>query len=200
MPAYVFEGQVPVVDPSAFVHPTAVLIGDVIVGAGCFIGPGASLRGDFGRIVVEPGANVQDNCIMHCGSNADCIAGQGATIGHGSVLHGCSIGASALVGMNAVVLDGAEIGEESLVAALSLVKSDMRAPPRSLVAGNPAKIVRTLAPDEVVWRADGHGEYQLLTRRSLVNLQPCETLPAPEPGRRRLQGAARAVRLKIRDV
>src|SRR3546814_10638473 len=132
-------------DPTSFVHPSASLIGDVIVGAGCYIGAGASLRGDFGRIVVEADANVQDNCTLHTGSGTDCIVGRGANIGHGAVLHGCRIGENALVGINAVVLDGAEIGAESLVAALSLVKSGEGIAPRSFVAGNPARVIRSEA-------------------------------------------------------
>lgn len=195
MACYSFEGRVPVLDPSSYLHPSAVLIGDVIIGPGCYIGPGASLRGDFGRIVIEGDSSVQDNCTLHTSAGSDCIVGRGATIGHGAILHGCRIGENALVGMNAVVLDDAEIGAESLVGALSLVKSDMVAPQRSLVAGNPAKIVRTLAPEQVVWRNDGEGEYQRLVQRSLQALVPCAPLDAPEPDRQRNAGKARAVRL-----
>ncbi|MBI4921610.1 MAG: transferase hexapeptide repeat family protein [Devosia nanyangense] len=196
MPVYAFEGRVPVVDPSSYLHPTAVLIGDVIVGPGCYIGPSASLRGDFGRIVVVGDASVQDNCTLHTSSGSDCVVGRGATIGHGAVLHGCTVGENALVGMNAVVLDDAQIGAESLVGALSLVKSDMVAPERSLVAGNPARVVRTLTADQVVWRNDGSGEYQRLAQRSLDALVECQPLAAPEPGRRRNEGGAQAVRLR----
>ncbi len=195
MPVYSFEGRVPAVDPTTYLHPTAVLIGDVIIGPGCYIGPSASLRGDFGRVVVVGDASVQDNCTLHSSADTDCIVGRGATIGHGAILHGCSIGENALVGMNAVVLDGAEIGAESLVAALSLVKSDMAAPERSLVAGNPAKIVRSIAPEQVGWRNDGDGEYQRLAQRALAALVECEPLGAPEPDRQRNAGAARPVRI-----
>lgn len=196
MPVYSFEGRVPVVDPTSFLHPTAVLIGDVIIGPGCYIGPSASLRGDFGRIVVVGDASVQDNCTLHTSAGSDCVVGRGATIGHGAVLHGCSIGENALVGMNAVVLDDAEIGPESLVGALSLVKSDMVAPARSLVAGNPARVVRSFAEDQIGWRNDGDGEYQRLARRSLAALVECEPLTAPEPDRLRNAGGARPVRIR----
>ena len=194
MPAYAFEGLVPVLDPASFLHPTAVLIGDVVIGPGCYIGPGASLRGDFGRVVVEGNASVQDNCTLHTSSESDCIVGYGCTVGHGSVLHGCRLGRHVLVGMNSVVLDDAEVGEESLIGALSLVKSDMRASPRSLIAGNPAKVVKAIPEDKVFWRMDDEGEYVRLARRSLADLVECEPLAAMEPGRGRPAGGARAVR------
>ena len=195
MPAYAFEGMVPVVDPGAFLHPTAALIGDVVIGPGCYIGPGASLRGDFGRVLVEGNSSVQDNCTLHTSSQSDCIVGFGSTVGHGAVLHGCTLGRHVLVGMNSVVLDDARIGDESLVAALSLVKSDMDAPPRSLIAGNPAKIVRELREDQVVWRMEEDGEYVRLARRSLASLAECAPLTAVEPARGRVASEARAVRL-----
>ena len=195
MPVYAFEGIVPVVHPTAFLHPTAILIGDVTIGPRCYIGPGASLRGDFGRITVVGDASVQDNCTLHTGAGSDCIVGRGATVGHGAILHGCSVGENALIGMNSVVLDGAVIGEESLVAAMSLVKNDLVASPRSLVAGNPAKVVRQLPQEAIVWRNDGEGEYQRLADRSLAGMVECEPLRAPEPDRRRNAGQARAVRL-----
>jgi len=127
---YAIDGIVPVVDPSAFVHPSAVLIGDVIVGARAYIGPCASLRGDFGRIVVEDGANIQDGCIMHGFPQKDTVAGAETTIGHGAVLHGCIVQRGALVGMNCVVNDNAEVGEEAIVAALAFVKAQARIPAR----------------------------------------------------------------------
>lgn len=195
MPVYAFEGIVPVVHPTAYVHPTAVLIADVIVGPRCYIGPSASLRGDFGRIVIEGDSSVQDSCTLHTSSGSDCIVRRGATIGHGAILHGCTIGENALVGMNAVVLDEAEIGPESLVAALSLVKSDTVTPPRSLVAGNPAKVVRTLDGNAIRWRNDGDGEYQRLADRSLASLIECEPLTEVEPDRPRNTGKTRPVRL-----
>lgn len=195
MPAYALEGLVPVVHPTSYLHLTAVLIGDVVVGPCCYIGPGASLRGDFGRIVIEGDASVQDNCTLHTSASSDCIVRRGATIGHGAILHGCIVGENALIGMNAVVLDNAEIGDESLVAALSLVKSDMRAPPRSLISGNPAAVVKTMAEDAIRWRNDGNGEYQRLVGRSRTGLVACEPLPEPEPNRPRIGGTTRPVRL-----
>ncbi|WP_010138698.1 phenylacetic acid degradation protein PaaY [Oceanicola sp. S124] len=199
MPVYAFEGRVPVVDEATFLHPTAVLIGDVQIGPGCYIGPSASLRGDFGRIIVRGQASVQDNCTMHTGAGSDCIVERGATIGHGAVLHGCLIGDHALVGMNAVVLDEAEIGAECLVAAMSLVRSGMQVGPRRLIAGNPARALRELRPDQIVWKQDGEGEYERLARRSRAGLVECEPLRQAEKNRPRNAGNARAVRLSGKD-
>jgi phenylacetic acid degradation protein len=195
MPCYSYQGLVPVVDPSSYVHPLASLIGDVIVGPGCFIAPGASLRGDFGRIVVEGDSSIQDNCTLHTSSGNDVLIGRGATIGHGAVVHGCTIGENTLIGINAVILDNASIGSENLVGALSLVKSDTVTPARSLVAGNPARVIRELAPEQVTWRNDGHGEYQRLAREALVDLKETTPLSAPEAGRPRVRANAIAVRL-----
>jgi len=195
MPCYAYQGIVPVVDPTSYVHPLASLIGDVIVGPGCFIAPGASLRGDFGRIVVEGDSSLQDNVTVHANSLRDTVIRRGATIAHGAIIHGCEIGENTLVGMNAVVLDDAVIGPENLVAALALVKSDTRTAPRSLVAGNPAKVVRTFEPHQVTWKNDGQGEYQRLAREALTGIVEVEPRPAVEPERRRSDSVAIAVRL-----
>lgn len=197
MPCYAYEGIVPVVDPTSYVHPLASLIGDVIVGPGCFIAPGASLRGDFGRIVVEGGSSIQDSVTVHANQLRDTVIRRGATIAHGCVIHGCEIGENALVGMNAVVLDNAVIGPENLVAALSLVKSDTVTPPRSLVVGNPAKVVKTFEPHQVTWRNDGDGEYQKLARAALTDLVEATPLATASAERqaRRVSSEAVAVRL-----
>jgi len=200
MPCYAYQGIVPVVDPTSYVHPLASLIGDVIVGPGCFIAPGASLRGDFGRIVVEGDSSIQDSVTVHANSNRDTVIRRGATIAHGAIIHGCEIGENSLIGMNAVVLDDAVIGPENLVAALALVKSETQTPPRSLVAGNPAKVVRSFEPHQVTWRNDGQGEYQRLAREALTGIVEATPLPAPEPDRRRLASEAIAVRLSGRTA
>src|SRR5947207_11645541 len=142
---YAIDGLVPVVDPSAFVHPSAVLIGDVIVAARAYIGPCASLRGDFGRIVVEEGANIQDSCMLHGFPGKDTVAGAETTIGHGAILHGCVVRRGALIGMNAVVNDNAEVGDDAVIAALAFVKADVRIPTRALAAGIPARVLRQLS-------------------------------------------------------
>ena len=197
MPCYAYQGIVPVVDPSSYVHPLASLIGDVIVGPGCFIAPGASLRGDFGRIVVEGDSSIQDSVTVHANQLRDTVIKRGATIAHGSIIHGCEIGENALVGMNAVILDNAIIGDENLVAALALVKSDTVTPPRSLVVGNPAKVVKTFEPHQVTWRNNGEGEYQKLARSALTELVEAPPLREATPERlgQRSQSEAVAVRL-----
>ncbi|NVK43719.1 MAG: phenylacetic acid degradation protein PaaY [Oceanospirillaceae bacterium] len=186
MPIYRIDGITPVVDPSAYVHPTAVLIGDVIVGPNCYVGPNASLRGDFGRLVLEAGSNVQDNCVMHGFPDTDTVVEQDGHIGHGAILHGCRVGRNALVGMNAVVMDGAVLGAESIVAANAFVKAGFECPPRTMLVGSPAKVLRTLNQDEVNWKSQGTAEYQLLTRRCLASLEPCEALTEIEPDRPRM--------------
>jgi phenylacetic acid degradation protein len=186
MPCYAIDDVVPVVDPSAFVHPTAVLIGDVIVGPNCYIGPCASLRGDFGRIVIGPGANVQDACVIHGFPKGDTVVEENGHIGHGAVLHSCVVRRAALVGINAVVMDDAEIGEQAVVAACAFVPVGTRVAPRSLVAGIPAKVMRTLSDKEVAWYAEGTRAYHELTGRCLDSLREAQPLPAIEPGRKRL--------------
>lgn len=184
---YAIDGIVPVVDPTAFVHPTAILIGDVIVGPGCYIGPAACLRGDFGRLIIERGANVQDTCVMHGFPGTDTVVEEDGHIGHGAVLHGCRIGRNALVGMNAVIMDNAVVGELSIVAACAFVKAGAEIPPRSLAAGTPAKVIRELSEAEVAWKSDGTRTYQDLARRSLATMVETAPLTAVEPDRRRIE-------------
>ncbi len=187
MPIYAIEDLVPVVDPSSYVHPTAVLIGDVIIGKNCYIGPNAVLRGDFGRIELKNGCNVQDTCVMHSFPDKDCIIEEDGHIGHGAILHGCLIGRNALVGMNAVVMDDAVIGAESLVAATAFVKSGFECPPRSLLAGSPAKIRRELSEQEVAWKSAGTLEYKRLTQRCFTSLREIQPLTAVQSDRPRFQ-------------
>ncbi|GAA3239048.1 transferase hexapeptide repeat family protein [Dactylosporangium siamense] len=189
MPAYAIEDVIPVVHPSAYVHPTAVLIGDVHVGAGCYVGPLASLRGDFGRIVLSEGSNVQDSCVLHTFPGTVLTVGPDGHVGHGAVLHGCRVGEGALIGINAVVLDGAFVGEYAFVGAHSLVKAEFEVPPRTLAAGVPARVVRDLTDVELAWKAHGTGVYQALAVRSR-SLRPVEPLPAPEPDRPALSTSA----------
>jgi phenylacetic acid degradation protein len=181
------DGVTPVVDPSSYVHPSAVLIGDVVVGANCYIGPCASLRGDFGRIVLEDGANVQDSCVMHGFPGTDTLIEVNGHIGHGAILHGCRVRRGALVGMNAVINDNAEIGEQAIVAAMAFVRAQMIVPPRMLAAGTPARIVRALTEQELAWKAEGTASYQDLTRRALATMTETIALERAEPGRRRLE-------------
>ena len=183
---YAIDGVTPVVHPSAYVHPSAVLIGDVIVGPRCYVGPLASLRGDFGRLVLEEGANLQDTCVMHGFPGCDTVVEADGHIGHGAVLHGCRIGRNAMVGMNAVVMDKAVIGEESIVAAMSFVKAGMQVPPRSMVMGTPARVVRELSDDEIKWKTFGTSQYHDLAVRSHQSMRECEALSEVEPDRKRI--------------
>ncbi|MGL5522952.1 MAG: phenylacetic acid degradation protein PaaY [Aeromonas veronii] len=186
MTCYRLDGLTPVIDPTAYVHPSAVLIGDVIIGAHCYVGPLASLRGDFGRIILEEGANLQDTCVMHGFPDSDTVIERNGHIGHGAVLHGCRIGSDALVGMNAVVMDAAHIGARSFVSAAAFVKAGFTCPEQSLVIGAPAIIKRQLSDLEVAWKQAGTREYQKLALRCLTDMQVCEPLAAPESDRPRI--------------
>jgi len=181
---YSIDGIVPVVHPSAFVHESAVLIGDVIVGARAYIGPCACLRGDFGRIVVEEGANIQDTCMLHGFPGKDTVVGSGVTVGHGAVLHGCVILRGALIGMNCVINDNAVVGEDSVIAALAFVRAEAKIPPRSLAAGIPAKVLRELSMDEIKWKRDNTALYEQLAVRSAKTMQRVDALTEIEPGRK----------------
>ena len=165
MTCYAIDGIGPVVDPTAHVHPSAVLIGDVIVGPGCYVGPCASLRGDFGRIVLQAGCNVQDSCVLHSFPNHEMVVEENGHIGHGAVLHGCHVRRDALVGMNAVVMDEAEVGAQAMVAAGAFVPAGRRLPPRTLSVGAPAKVLRELSDGEVERKREATAYYQQLARR-----------------------------------
>jgi len=186
MPAYSIEGVVPVVHPTAYIHPSAVLIGDVWIGPDCYVGPAACLRGDFGRVVLKEGSNIQDTCVMHAFPGMDTIIEKNGHVGHGAVLHGCIVGEDAMVGMNAVVMDEAYIAPRSIVGAGALVKAKFHCEPASLIVGSPAKVLRTLSDKEVDWKKKGTEEYQRLTRRSLESLVECQPLEKGEPDRPRV--------------
>jgi phenylacetic acid degradation protein len=183
MAVYSIDGIIPVVDPRAFVHPQATLIGDVMVAAGCYVGPGASLRGDFGRIVMHAGSNVQDCCVLHSFPSKDTLLEVDAHVGHSAVLHGCIVRRGALIGIGAILMDDVVVEEEAFVAAGSFVRAGFVVPRRSLVAGVPARLVRELRPEELAWKAEGTREYQELAVRSLATLKACQPLAAPEPDR-----------------
>ena len=195
MPCYAIDGLRPVVDPTAYVHPTAVLIGDVIVGPGVYIAPLASLRGDFGRIVLKEGANLQDTCVMHGFPGSDTVVEKDGHIGHGAVIHGCQIGENALIGMNAVIMDGAIIGESCIVAASAFVKAGTEIPARHLAAGTPAKVIKELDDKQIEWKRKGTAEYQELARRSLRSMVECTPLTEVEADRDRRDASDETVPL-----
>jgi phenylacetic acid degradation protein len=183
---YAIDGVTPVVDPTAFVHPSAVLVGDVVIGPRCYVGPCASLRGDFGHIEVHAGANLQDCCVMHGFPGTGTIVEEDGHIGHGAVLHGCRIERNGLVGMNAVVNDNAVVGDSAIVAAMAFVKAGMIVPPRTIAAGVPAKVLRALTDTELAWKMEGTQSYHELARRSLATMEAVAPLTSADPGRKRL--------------
>ena len=181
---YSIDGIVPVIHETAFVHPTAVIIGDVIIGPGVYVGPLASLRGDYGRIIMKEGSNIQDTCVIHGDGRQDTVVEVDGHIGHGAVLHGCVIGRNVLVGMNAVVMDEVNVCANSIIGATAFVKKGMVIPEYSLVAGAPAKIIKTLTDDDLKHKVLGTQKYQRLVRRShasLERVQPLREMPEDRP-------------------
>jgi phenylacetic acid degradation protein len=182
---YSYDGVVPVIDPSAFVHPSAVVIGDVIIGPGVYVAPCASLRGDLGRIVIGAGSNIQDSAVVHGFPGTDTVIEENGHIGHGAIIHACTLRRNVLVGMNAVVMDFAEVGESSIVSASAFVAAKSLIPPKSLAVGVPAKVIRALTQDEMTWKLQATATYQQLCLDSRRSMVPCVPLAAPEAGRRR---------------
>jgi phenylacetic acid degradation protein len=173
---YQFRDFIPVVDPSAFVHPQAAVTGNVVIGKDCYIGPGAALRGDWGGIVLEDGCNVQENCTIHMFPGVTVYLRAGAHIGHGAIIHGAEIGRNCLVGMNAIIMDRVVLGEESIVGALTFIKEGEIIPPRSLVVGNPGKIIKKVSDEMIAWKTKGTQLYQQLPGEMHADWMPCEPL------------------------
>ncbi|MEM6697881.1 MAG: transferase hexapeptide repeat family protein [Bacteroidota bacterium] len=173
---YEFKGFVPVVHETAFVHPQAAVTGNVIIRKNCYIGPGAAIRGDWGGIVIEDGCNVQENCTIHMFPGVTVRLEEAAHIGHGAIIHGASIGHNSMIGMNAVIMDRVEIGAECIVGALAFVKADQKIPPRSLVVGNPARIIKEVSDEMIAWKTKGTQLYQQLPSDCRESLRPCEPL------------------------
>jgi phenylacetic acid degradation protein len=173
---YEFNGFRPVIHESAFVHPQAAVTGNVIIGRDVYIGPGAAIRGDWGRIVIADGCNVQENCTIHMFPGITVYLHESAHIGHGAIVHGATIGRNSLIGMNAVLMDEVEIGEECVVGALCFIKSGEKIPRRSLVVGNPGKIIREVTDEMLAWKTEGTRLYQQLPGQCYDSLRPCEPL------------------------
>ncbi|HEX6181756.1 MAG TPA: transferase hexapeptide repeat family protein [Chitinophagaceae bacterium] len=180
---YSFKGFVPVVDASSFIHPQAVVTGNVIIGKNVYIGPGAALRGDWGGIIIEDGCNVQENCTIHMFPGITVVLKEAAHIGHGAIIHGATIGKNCLVGMNSVIMDNVELGDECIVGALSFIKADEKIPARSLVAGNPAKIIKAVTDEMIKWKTDGTKLYQALPQDMFDHWKACEPLRELDAGR-----------------
>jgi phenylacetic acid degradation protein len=181
---YAFDGFIPVVHESAFVHPKAAVTGNVIIGKDVYIGPGAAIRGDWGGIIIGDGCNVQENCTVHMFPGVTVVLEPGAHIGHGAVVHGARIGANALIGMNAVVMDRAMVGAGSIVGALCFVPAEMQIPERSVVVGNPAKIVKEVSDEMLAWKTEGTALYQRLPAAMQAEwreVEPLRTVPTDRP-------------------
>lgn len=184
---YAYKGFKPVVDASAFVHPQAAVTGNVIIGKNVYIGPGAAIRGDWGGIHIEDGCNVQENCTIHMFPGVTVVLKEGAHIGHGAIIHGATIGRNAMIGMNAVIMDEVQIGEGSIIGALTFVKAGEIIPPRSLVVGNPGKIIRQVDDAMLEWKTMGTALYQQLPASMHAEWEPCEPLREVEGGREKVE-------------
>jgi len=180
---YEFEGFIPVVHPSSFVHPQAAVTGNVIIGKNVYIGPGAAIRGDWGQITIEDGCNVQENCTIHMFPGVEVVLEEGAHIGHGAIIHGARIGRNSLIGMNAVLMDEVVVEEECIIGALTFVPAKMIIPRRSLVVGNPAKIIKEVSDEMIDWKTEGTALYQQLPAHCHQHLKPVEPLTQVEANR-----------------
>ena len=186
---YEFKGFRPIIHESAFIHPQAVVTGNVIIGRDVYIGPGAAVRGDWGEIIIEDGCNVQENCTIHMFPGTTTILKKGAHIGHGAIIHGGIIGENVLVGMNSVIMDEVEIGAECIVGALTFVKAGEKIPARSLLVGNPARIIKKVSDEMIAWKTKGTQLYQSLPKECHESLKPCEPLremPENRPAQEKL--------------
>lgn len=177
---YEFKGFIPVVHESSFVHPLAAVTGNVIIGKNCYIGPGAAIRGDWGQIILEDGVNVQESCTVHMFPGKSIVLKASAHVGHGAIIHGANLGRNCLIGMNSVIMDDADIGDESIVGAMAFVKAETKIPKRSLVVGNPAKVIRQLSDEMIAWKTKGTQLYQKLPtdcHESLKEVEPLREVP-----------------------
>ncbi len=181
---YSFKGHIPVVHESSFVHPLAAVTGNVIIGKNCYIGPGAAIRGDWGEIILEDGVNVQENCTVHMFPGKTIVLREGAHIGHGAVIHGANLGKNCLIGMNSVIMDDTEIGDECIVGAMSFVKAESVFDNRQLIVGNPAKAIKEVSEEMIAWKTAGTKLYQQLPadcHDSLKEVEPLRTIPENRP-------------------
>ncbi|MEW7290347.1 acyltransferase [Aquimarina sp. 2304DJ70-9] len=181
---YSFKGYIPVVHESSFVHPLAAVTGNVIIGKNCYIGPGAAIRGDWGEIILEDGVNVQENCTVHMFPGKSIVLKESAHVGHGAVIHGANLGRNCLIGMNTVIMDDAEIGDECIVGAMSFVKANTVFTKRSLIVGNPAKVIKEVSDEMIAWKTKGTQLYQQLPAdcyESLQEVEPLREIPKDRP-------------------
>jgi len=182
---YSFKGFTPVVHESSYVHPLSAVTGNVVIGKHCYIGPGAAIRGDWGKIIIEDGCNVQENCTIHMFPGVTVLLKENAHIGHGAIVHGATIGKNFLVGMNSVIMDDVELGDESIVGALTFIKEGEIIPFRSIVAGNPGKIIKQVTDEMITWKTKGTQLYQSLSQEMFEHCHPVEPwreIPFNQPG------------------
>ena len=181
---YSFKNHIPVIHESSFVHPLAAVTGNVIIGKNCYIGPGATIRGDWGEIILEDGVNVQENCTVHMFPGKSIVLKKGAHVGHGAIIHGANLGENCMIGMNSVIMDGAEIGPECIVGAMAFVKAETSFPARQLIIGNPAKAIKEVSEEMIAWKTAGTKLYQQLPadcHESLKEVEPLRELPENRP-------------------
>ncbi len=176
MAIYLYKNYKPVIHESAYVHPLAAVTGNVIIGKDVYIGPGAAIRGDWGKIVIKDGCNVQENCTIHMFPGVTVTLEEGAHVGHGAIIHGSHLGKNCLIGMNAVIMDNVKIGSGCIVGALTFIKEGMEIPDRKVVVGNPAKIVKDVSDEMLDWKTEGTGWYQRLPKELHETLKECEPL------------------------
>ena len=181
---YEFNGFIPVIHESSFVHPLAAVTGNVIIGKNVYIGPGAAIRGDWGEICIEDGCNIQENCTIHMFPGKTMVLKAGAHIGHGAIIHGANIGLNCLVGMNAVIMDDVNLGDECIVGALCFIKSGMQIPNRKMIVGNPATIIKEVTDEMIDWKTKGTALYQQLPKEcheTLKAVEPLRKIPENRP-------------------
>ncbi|MES2679336.1 MAG: transferase hexapeptide repeat family protein [Bacteroidota bacterium] len=171
-----FNGYKPVIDRSSFIHPNATVTGNVIIGKNVYVGPGAAIRGDWGKIVIEDGCNVQENCTIHMFPGTTVTLKESAHIGHGAIIHGATIGKNCLVGMNSVIMDNAQVGDECIIGSLCFVPAEMIIEKRKVVVGSPAKVIKDVSDDMIAWKTKGTKLYQQLPADCYATLKPCEPL------------------------
>jgi phenylacetic acid degradation protein len=181
---YEFKGFIPVIHESSFIHPQAAVTGNVIIGKDVYVGPGAAIRGDWGEIIIEDGCNIQENCTIHMFPGKTITLKAGAHIGHGAIIHGANIGKNCLVGMNAVIMDDVELGDECIVGALAFIKAETHIPARRMVVGNPAVIIKTVSDEMIEWKIKGTALYQKLPKElyeTLKAVEPLREIPKDRP-------------------
>lgn len=184
MAIYSYKGYKPVIHESAYIHPLAAVTGNVIIGRDVYIGPGAAIRGDWGKIVIEDGCNVQENCTIHMFPGVTVTLEEGAHVGHGAIIHGSHLGKNCLIGMNAVIMDNVKIGAGCIVGALAFIKEGTEIPDRKVVVGNPAKIVKDVSDEMLKWKTEGTAWYQRLPQELHETLTECEPLREIPEGRK----------------